>query len=78
MSNSIEDKTFVVRAKRVGTQDFKSTHIEQTVGGYMLAHNPKTKGVDLKNAEVTINVELEHSTAKYYYKKILWTRWISN
>ncbi|WP_198306267.1 tRNA uracil 4-sulfurtransferase ThiI [Arcobacter vandammei] len=71
MKDLIEDKTFVVRAKRVGTQDFKSTNIEQTVGGYMLAHNPKTKGVDLRNADYTINLELEHSklniiTKKYY------------
>ena len=60
MSNEIVDKTFVIRAKRVGTQDFKSMDIEQTVGGYMLAHN-KTKGVDLRNAEVTIKLELEHT-----------------
>src|SRR5574344_1476478 len=60
MSKEIVDKTFVIRAKRVGTQDFKSIDIEQTVGGYMLAHN-KTKGVDLRNAEVTIKLELEHN-----------------
>ncbi len=57
MGDEIIGKTFVVRAKRSGTHDFKSTEIERIVGGYMLAHN-KTKGVDLKNAEVTINVEL--------------------
>jgi len=57
MHQEIEGKTFVVRAKRSGTHDFKSTQIEQTVGGYMLAHN-KTKGVDLRTPEVTINVEL--------------------
>ena len=39
MSKEIVDKTFVIRAKRVGTQDFKSIDIEQTVGGYMLSHN---------------------------------------
>ncbi len=61
MYKEIIGKTFVVRAKRTGTQDFKSTHIEQTVGGYMLAKNPETKGVKLKDAEVTINVELVHS-----------------
>ncbi|AXK48476.1 tRNA 4-thiouridine(8) synthase ThiI [Aliarcobacter trophiarum LMG 25534] len=60
MANTIIDKTFVVRAKRVGTQDFKSIDIEQTVGGYMLAHN-NTRGVDLRNAEVTIKLELEHN-----------------
>ena len=58
-SHEIQGKTFVVRAKRTGTQEFKSTQIEQTVGGYMLAMND-TKGVNLKNPEVTINIELEH------------------
>ncbi|OCL90434.1 tRNA uracil 4-sulfurtransferase ThiI [Aliarcobacter thereius] len=70
MGHLIKDKTFVVRAKRVGTQDFKSTNIEQTVGGYILANN-SNNGVDLRNAEITINLELEHSklniiTKKYY------------
>ncbi len=60
MHHKIEGKTFVVRAKRTGTHDFKSTQIEQTVGGYMLAHND-TKGVDLRTAEVTINIELVHN-----------------
>src|SRR5574343_604319 len=60
MSHEIKDKTFVVRAKRTGAQEFKSTDIEKTVGGYMLAMNSKdTKGVALKNAEITINIELE-------------------
>ena len=58
MAHEIQGKTFVVRCKRMGTQEFKSTHVEQTVGGYMLAMND-TKGVALKNAEVTINLELE-------------------
>ncbi len=57
MSKEIEGKTFVVRAKRSGTHDFKSTNIEQTVGGYMLAHG-SSKGVDLHNPEITINIEL--------------------
>jgi len=57
MAKEIEGKTFVVRAKRSGTHDFKSTNIEQTVGGYMLAHS-KAKSVDLHNPDVTINVEL--------------------
>jgi thiamine biosynthesis protein ThiI len=57
MAHEIMDKTFVVRAKRSGTHDFKSTQIEQVTGGYMLAHND-TQGVDLRNAQVTINLEL--------------------
>ena len=61
MHKDIVDKTFVVRAKRTGSHDFKSTNLEQTVGGFMLANNPETKGVKLKGADVTINIELVHS-----------------
>lgn len=57
MAHEIKGKSFVVRAKRSGTHEFKSINIEQTVGGYMLAHND-TKGVDLHNPEVTIKIEL--------------------
>ena len=57
MCHEIIGKTFVVRAKRSGSHDFKSTQIEQTVGGHML-HNNDTNGVDLRNAEVTIKLEL--------------------
>ncbi|MCF6330445.1 MAG: tRNA 4-thiouridine(8) synthase ThiI [Sulfurimonas sp.] len=57
VSDSLKDKTFVVRAKRTGSHSFKSTDIEQIVGGYLLAHT-KAKGVDLRNAEITIKMEL--------------------
>jgi len=55
--HEIDGKTFVVRAKRSGTHDFRSTQLEQTVGGYMLATYP-SNGVDLHNPEVTIRIEL--------------------
>jgi len=55
--NEIEGKTFVVRAKRSGTHDFRSTELEQTVGGYMLATYP-SNGVDLHTPDVTIRIEL--------------------
>ena len=32
MAKEIQGKTFVVRCKRTGTQEFKSTQVEQTVG----------------------------------------------
>lgn len=57
MAHTIQNKKFVVRAKRSGTHDFKSTNIEQTVGGYMLAKNPNST-VDLHNPEVTIRIEM--------------------
>ncbi|MDB2562921.1 tRNA 4-thiouridine(8) synthase ThiI, partial [Sulfurimonas sp.] len=55
--DSLEDKTFVVRAKRTGKHDFGSVELEQTVGGYLLAHS-KAKNVDLKNPETTVRLEL--------------------
>ena len=57
MADEIKDKSFVVRVKRSGTHTFTSLDIEQTVGGYMLAHF-ESKGVDLRNAEVTIRLEV--------------------
>ena len=54
---AIEGKTFVIRAKRSGTHDFRSTELEQTIGGYMLATYPNN-GVDLHNPDVTIRIEL--------------------
>ena len=57
MTKEINDKTFVVRVKRSGKHPYNSTKIEQTVGGYMLAHST-AKGVDLHNPEVTIRLEL--------------------
>lgn len=57
MASEIQNKTFVVRAKRSGSHEFKSTQIEQVVGGYMLSRN-KTSKVDLHNPEVTIRIEL--------------------
>ncbi len=57
MSYKIKDKSFVVRAKRSGSHEFKSTNIEQTVGGYMLSRN-KGSRVDLHNPDVKISLEL--------------------
>ena len=57
VADSLQGKSFVVRAKRTGTHSFKSTELEQTVGGYLLAHS-NAKSVDLKNPEVTIRMEL--------------------
>ena len=57
-SDEIVGKTFVVRAKRSGKHPFNSSDMERTIGGYMLAHTPSSKGVDLHNPDVTIKIEL--------------------
>lgn len=69
LCDSLKEKTFVVRAKRTGTHPFNSSELERTVGGYMLAHS-EAKKVSLKNADVTVRIELIHNqlnviTAKY-------------
>jgi thiamine biosynthesis protein ThiI len=70
MAKEIQNKSFVVRAKRSGTHTFKSTQIEQVVGGYMLAHNNGSK-VDLHHPAVTIRIELNNNQLNiisYKYK----------
>ena len=69
VADSLEGKSFVVRAKRSGKHDFISTELEQTVGGYLLAHS-KARCVDLKQPETTVRLELIHNqlnviTTKY-------------
>lgn len=68
VSDSLRDKTFVVRVKRVGTHSFKSTEIEQTVGGYLLAHT-QAKAVDLHNAQVSVKMELIETQLNIITKK---------
>ena len=57
MAHEIQNKSFVVRAKRSGSHTFKSPLLEQTVGGFMLSRNPGSR-VDLHNPDVTIRIEL--------------------
>jgi len=69
VAESLKEKSFVVRAKRSGTHSFKSTELESTVGGYLLAHSDASR-VDLSNPEVTVRLELIESqlniiTTKY-------------
>jgi len=69
VAESLKEKSFVVRAKRSGTHSFKSTELESTVGGYLLAHSDASRG-DLSNPEVTVRLELIESqlniiTTKY-------------
>ncbi|HEY6527921.1 MAG TPA: tRNA uracil 4-sulfurtransferase ThiI [Cellvibrionaceae bacterium] len=57
---SLRGKRFCVRVKRNGNHDFTSTDVERYVGGGLNQHNA-TAGVDLKNPEITIRIEVrEH------------------
>ncbi len=54
---SIEGKTLCVRVKRAGQHDFKSIDAERYIGGGLRQHC-NAKGIDLKNPEVLINLEI--------------------
>ena len=57
--DKIADKTFVVRVKRSGEHDFTSNELERFVGAALYrAGNPK--GVDIKHAEVVVQLEVTH------------------
>jgi len=53
----LENKTFVVRAKRTGSHEFNSHEIERVVGGYLRAKS-NSKGVDLHHPDITVRLEL--------------------
>lgn len=57
IAERILDKTFVVRAKRSGIQEFSSTDVERYVGGYLL-HNSDAKGVNLHTPDVKVQLEV--------------------
>jgi len=66
--DSLDGKTFVVRAKRTGKHDFSSIDLERTVGGYLLAHSNATK-VQMKNPDVTVRMELVEGQLNMITKK---------
>lgn len=53
----IAGKTFVVRVKRAGKHDFKSTDVERYVGGGLLKHT-EAVSVDLHNPDVVVKLEI--------------------
>ncbi len=58
-AESIENKTFCVRAKRIGEHDFSSLEIEQYVGGG-LNQNVESAKVQLKKPQVTVRIEVNN------------------
>lgn len=56
-ADQVKGQRFVVRAKRTGTHDFSSNDIERFVGSRLFALGTSA-GVDLKNPEVKIELEL--------------------
>ncbi|WP_028118007.1 tRNA uracil 4-sulfurtransferase ThiI [Ferrimonas senticii] len=55
-------KTFCVRVKRSGKQDFSSLDVEKYVGGGLNQHTDAV-GVKLKNPDVTVHIQIEEDLA---------------
>lgn len=56
-ADAIKGKSFCVRVKRSGNHDFKSTDVEQYVGGGLM-QNCEAKKVELRNPEYTVRMEI--------------------
>lgn len=65
----IDNKTFVVRVKRVGTHPFTSFEAERTLGAYLYLHGNPT-GVDLHHPEAKIELEIHHNDVNYISRRI--------
>ena len=59
VGNSLDGKTFCVRAKRTGKHDFTSIELERYVGGG-LNQAIESASVKLKNPDVTVRVEVQN------------------
>ncbi len=59
-AEQIRGKSFVVRVKRVGDHAFTSHELERYVGGGILRLT-EASGVDLRTADVTIQLEVRHN-----------------
>ena len=60
VGDSLEGKTFCVRAKRVGKHDFTSIEAERYVGGGLNQAIESAK-VKLKKPDITVNIEIENN-----------------
>ncbi len=56
-ADQLQGKRFVVRVKRAGKHSFTSTELERFIGGGLL-QRLNTGGVDLKNPEFTVKLEV--------------------
>jgi len=60
IGHEIKGKTFVVRIKRAGIHNFKSSELERYIGGGLLQHG-EALGVDLHKPDVTVRLEIRDS-----------------
>ncbi len=57
---SVKNGTFGVRVKRIGAHEFTSNDIAKEIGGRL---KPASKGVSLKNPDVTVSIEIRKKQA---------------
>jgi thiamine biosynthesis protein ThiI len=56
-SSAVTGKTFAVRCKRTGRHPFNSMDVERGIGAWLI-HHAHSRGVDLQQPEVTLQIEI--------------------
>ncbi|CAA0078688.1 tRNA sulfurtransferase [Zhongshania aliphaticivorans] len=69
VGDSLRGKRFVVRCKRVGQHDFNSGEVERYVGGGLNQH-VESAGVDLRNPDVTVRIEVRNQQVYIVNRRI--------
>lgn len=64
--DKVKDKTFAVRCSRAGKHDFNSMQASQVIGSKLY---PFSKGVNLNNPDIEINVEIRGQEAYVFEEK---------
>ena len=65
--DTVRDRKFAVRARRIGTHAFASKDVEIKLGSALL---PFSNGVDLSNPEVTVHVEIREDFADLFSDRV--------
>ena len=68
VGDQLTGKTFCVRVKRIGKQDFSSIDVERYVGGGLNQHT-EAAGVKLKGADVTVHLEVNNDKLFFIDKR---------
>jgi tRNA uracil 4-sulfurtransferase len=69
LGDSLKGRTFAVRCKRVGSHDFSSGEVERYVGGGLNQH-VESAGVDLRNPDVTVRIEVRNAVVYIVKRRI--------
>jgi len=67
-ATAVAQRSFAVRARRTRVEGFTSVDVEQRLGAVLY---PFARGVDLKNPEVSIQVEVRPEGAHFFTRRVL-------